>query len=283
MPLPYQLLALDMDGTLLDSTKQVLPATREAIRKLAESGVAIAFCTGRNPTELTDYRRELPFIRYGSLVSGALAYDFGTDGGHDGRTLAVQPLPTDLIEKIVTAGLLEDAMVHFLCTDASVASQRDINRMDSLQLSIYQSMFDRLCTRSDDPIGYAREHEGTVLKVNLYHETAEARERTYQRLCDLDVELARAEITSVETTARGISKARGLEALCRELGITMDQVVAVGDAPNDVDALRAVGAPVVMGNATDDIKALAQLVVSDNDHNGIVDAIRHYWPGALEG
>ena len=53
----------------------------------------------------------------------------------------------------------------------------------------------------------------------------------------------------------------------------MGQVVAVGDAPNDAAALQAAGCAVAMGNADPQIKAMADLVVADNDHDGIVEAI----------
>lgn len=273
--LPYKLLALDMDGTLLDSRKQVPPRTRAAIRGLAARGVAIAFCTGRNVTELSDYRAQLPFIRYGSLVSGALALDFETN-----QALAVTPLATDLACQVIQAGRAEGAMVHMLCLNASVTEQRFIDRMDTYHMAIYHDMFDRLCTRADGVEDYVRSHEGQVLKVNLYHRDPQSRLRTRSRLEGLPLKLADAETTSLESTAEGVSKDRGLAALCQGLGISMGQVVAVGDADNDTDALRAAGYAVAMGNATPTIKGLADLVVADNDHDGIVQAINCLFPHA---
>lgn len=264
----YKLLALDMDGTLLDSHKQVLPGTKAAIDELAASGIAVAYCTGRNPTELTDYRAGLPSIRYGSLVSGALSYDFGTD-----EALGITPISTELACQIVEAGLAAKAMVHMLCLHSSVTSQRYIDHMDRYGMGVYHGMFDRLCTRTDDLEGYVREHEGEVLKINLYHLDADARLKTRSKLESLPLKLAYAETTSLESTAAGISKDKGLQAICQHLGITMDEVVAVGDAPNDTDALRAAGCAVAMGNATPEIKEIADIVVADNDHDGIVEAI----------
>lgn len=268
MPSPYKLLALDMDGTLLDSHKQVLPRTREAIAQLAASGVAVAYCTGRNPTELSDYVAQLPSIRYGSLVSGALAYDFSSQ-----EALSVTPLPTEACCHVIETGALENVMVHLLCVGTSVARQTDIDRMDQVHMGIYHGMFDKLCTRAEDLEEYVRAHEGQVLKTNLYHLDNAARERTRARLAGMGLKLVDAEETSLECTARGISKDKGLRAVCDALGIGMDQVVAVGDAPNDTDALGAAGCAVAMGNATPQIKEIADLVVADNDHDGIVEAI----------
>lgn len=70
-----------------------------------------------------------------------------------------------------------------------------------------------------------------------------------------------------------MSKAEGLSHLCDYLGITLAEVVAVGDAHNDTQALQVAGLPIAMGNATPDIKALAKMVVADNDHDGIAEVV----------
>jgi Cof subfamily protein (haloacid dehalogenase superfamily) len=268
MTSPYKLLALDMDGTLLDSRKQVSPKTQQAIEELAKTGVAVAYCTGRSLPEMRDVRRALPFVRYGSQVSGALTYDFETD-----TVISATPLSTDICLQLIRAGALENAMVHMHCVHASVTRQVDIDRMHLVRMATYRSMFEEVCTRTDDLEAYVREHEGQVLKINLYHMDTESRERTRRRIQGLPIKLADSERTSLESTAQGISKDKGIERICSRLGIGMDQVVAIGDAPNDTDVLRAAGCAVAMGNATPEIKQLADLVVADNDHDGIAEAI----------
>lgn len=264
----YKLLALDMDGTLLDSHKHVLSKTKAAIEQLAARDVAVAYSTGRNPTELGPYVEELPAIRYGSCISGALVYDFS-----EKRSLFVRPFQTELALGVLEAASPEDVMVHMLCVDASVAREADIQHMDDFHMGIYQQMFTERCTRANDPTAYVRENEGKVCKINLYHRDTEARERTRKRLAGLPLQLADAEVTSLECSPAGVSKAEGLEKLCEHLGITLAEAVAVGDAPNDTAALKVAGCAVAMGNATPDIKELADLVVADNDHDGIVEAI----------
>ena len=145
--------------------------------------------------------------------------------------------------------------------------------MPQLGMGIYQGMFERICTRVDDVGAWVLAHPGEVDKLNLYLESPEARDRMRERLADLPLQLANSEESSLECSALGVSKAEGLRALCEHLGITMEQVVAVGDAPNDLDALRAVGLPVAMGNATPEVLACARIVVSDNDHDGIVEIV----------
>lgn len=270
----YRLLALDMDGTLLDSHKQVLTETASAIERLAARGVAIAYSTGRNPVELSDYVAELPAIRYGSCISGALVYDFATHA-----SIFARAFDTKLALDVLGIAAEEQPMVHMLCANASVAQERDIRRMESFHMGIYQGMFDRLCTRVADPADYVRAHAGEVCKINLYHTDEASRARTRARLegAGLPLQLADAEVTSLECSPAGVSKAEGLSKLCEHLGISLAEVVAVGDAPNDTQALRVAGLAVAMGNATPDIKRLADVVVADNDHNGIAEVIERYF------
>lgn len=270
----FRVLALDMDGTLLDSHKRVLPQTAQALEQLARSGVAVALSTGRGLAELVDYLAELPFVRYGSLVSGCMTMDL-----QQRRAIQKHPLPTATALGILDVARQTNAMPHLLTTTASVTSENNIQHMASYHMGVYQDMYERVCTRTNDFAGYAQSHDGTVLKINLYHHTPEEREKSLSLLQGkviggVRLTLARAETTSLECTVQGVTKTTGIAAVCDLLGCTLDNVVAVGDAPNDLDMLRSAGCSVAMGNATDEVKATANLVVSDNDHNGIVDAIQ---------
>lgn len=265
----YKLLALDMDGTLLDSHKHVTPRTHEAISRLAERGVAVAFSTGRCPAELFAYEQELPAIRYGSCASGALVYDF-----HTNTVLSKTPFSTPLALQVVEAGSHEDAMLHMHAIFDTFARESDIRHMDDFHMGVYQEMFDHLCHRFDDAATCVKELDGNLLKINFYHKSPEARDRTRRRLERLPLELVDAETTALECSVGGVSKAAGLSRLTELLNITLDEVVCIGDGENDREALKVAGCPVAMGNASGSIKALARLVVADNDHDGIAEAIK---------
>jgi HAD superfamily hydrolase (TIGR01484 family) len=117
-----------------------------------------------------------------------------------------------------------------------------------------------------------------VLKLNLYHRDEASRARTVERIkaAGLETALALAESTSLECSAKGIDKGVGLKKLCEHLGLPLEQTIAVGDADNDTMALKTAGLAVAMGNATEPIKALADVIVADCDHNGCAEAIDKY-------
>ncbi|MBR1628802.1 MAG: HAD-IIB family hydrolase [Lachnospiraceae bacterium] len=89
-------------------------------------------------------------------------------------------------------------------------------------------------------------------------------------------EFAYTETTSLEMTPKNVSKGSGLKLLAKHLGIEIQDVVVVGDAENDRTMFETAGFSVAMGNALDAIKAIADAVVADNDHNGVGEAIRKY-------
>ncbi|MBR3224055.1 MAG: HAD family phosphatase [Atopobiaceae bacterium] len=266
----YKLLALDMDGTLLTSDKRVLPKTRAALEQLAERGTPLAYCTGRNNLELLHWPQELPFIRYGVLASGAIIYDFA-----EGRALKTRALDVDSLLAALEIAQAEEVMPHVMAVHASVVRPCDLTNMVHFGMGVYQGMFERICTLDDDPASWIRANPGQVVKLNFYHTSSQARDRTRARLAaaGLPLTLANAEEGSVECSAKGVNKGDGLRILASHLGATLAEVVAVGDSDNDVAALSAVGMPVAMGNAPQEVCELARLVVADNDHDGIVEVI----------
>ena len=261
-----RLLALDMDGTLLDSTKHVRPRTAEALERLAGQGVPLCFCTGRNVAELRPYLPELPFMRYGVLVSGAVVRDL-----HTQEIVSISPLSLEQALEVIRIGQREDAMAHALAVDESVLTTRDLARLEQVHMEVYRPLYETCATHVRDIVSAVKDHSNDLLKVNLYHTSPEARDRSRARLQHLGLSLADAEDTSVECTAAGVSKAMGLAALCDHVGCTLGETVMVGDAGNDLEALGAVGMPVAMGNATPEVKEAAMMVVSDCDHDGIVE------------
>lgn len=264
----YKLLALDMDGTLLNSHKRVTPRTAQALSELAARGVPIAFCTGRNVAELRPYLDELSFIRYGVLVSGALVRDFASN-----EAIVSYPHDLNVALKLIEMGEREDAMVHVLTTGDSFIAKRDMGRLEDVGMGVYRPLYETCAVHVDDLADAVKAYEGEVLKVNLYHLSTESRERSRRRLEGMRITVSTAETTSLECSPLGISKARGLAALCEHVGCTLEDVVMVGDADNDLEVLRSVGMPVAMGNAVPEVVRVAKLQVADCDHDGIAEVV----------
>ena len=98
-------------------------------------------------------------------------------------------------------------------------------------------------------------------------------------MAGVPVEMARSEVSSLEFSPQGVTKATGLLALADLLGIDRAATIAVGDADNDLDMLRAAGLGVAMGNANERAREAADVTVADNDHDGCAEAIRRFLLG----
>lgn len=270
----YKLFAFDMDGTILTSDKKITQATIAKLDELARRGVYVVVSTGRALAEIADYKKEFQAVSYGIVISGGIVYDFKA-----AQALSIHSVPEKFILELIDAGLDEGAMIHLLTLNDSITSSKYISQMEKFNMGIYQSMFERICTRCDDLKKFVLDNPNKVLKVNLYHRDKESLDRTVERMKDSGLNLIFAEGTALEASPQNISKGSGLRELCNVLKISVDECVAIGDGFNDYEILQTAGVGVAMGNANDEIKKIADFVTDDNDHDGVVKAIEKFFNG----
>ena len=268
----YKLLAIDMDGTALNSQKKISPRTAEAIQNLIQRGVYVVVSTGRNLAEILDYRDDFKSMHYGILISGGMIYDFLND-----KPIKIHGLDEKTIFKLIDFGLETRAMIHLHTVKKSVAREEDIQNMAAFDMGVYQSMFDRICERCDDCKEYVRTHPGEVIKVNLYHRDKISRDKNFERINQLNLSISYAEAFNLEMSPANITKGSGLCELCDFLKINLAETVVIGDADNDREILQTAGLAVAMGNASDEIKKLADFVTLDNDSDGVATAIDKFF------
>lgn len=266
----YKLIAFDMDGTLLNSRKEISPRTMEAIARAASAGKTVALDTGRCIPELTPYLGSIPGLRYAVCGSGSMVYDVEAR-----RVVRSRPIPVELVRKILDASRLEDLMVHIL-SERSVVESSKIERMEHFGLGRFRPLFERIVTPVEDVYAWYESNPVPLEKINLHHATAEGRGRTRGRLAPLGLSLADELESSLEISAPGVDKGSGLRELCGILGISPDECIAVGDSYNDLEMLRTAGLPLAMGNANESARSLARAVLPDCDHDGCAEAIDKY-------
>ena len=270
----YKLAAFDMDGTLLNSRKEIPASAALACKRAAAAGRIVALDTGRAVTELTLFPLTEMGIRYGSCACGTVIYDF-----EDSLVLAKKTIPESLVPTIVEVSVLEDLMLQVMVDGISYVEAADVKRMEHFQMGVYRPLYEATTSYADDVRAFALEHADRINKMNLYHASPEGRARTLSRLSSLPLDFTFAETTSLEITPQGISKGTGLADLCSVLGISIAEAIGVGDAFNDVPMLKMAGLGVAMGNSNEAALEAADVVVADNDHDGIAEVIDRYLLG----
>ena len=265
----YQLIALDLDGTLLNSRKEIPPEAVRAIREVCGAGKTVVFDTGRAVPELAEQIALLPEVRYAVFASGAGLYDI-----RDRKAFGLRGLPEDQLKRILALARTVEVMPQIVLPDRDVIQASHMERLEDYHMGVYRPMYEKAMTLVPDIFAFAENIREPVLKLNLYHIGLQERIRTRERLASPELELVYSEVSSLECSAAGVSKGSGLRRLCGMLGVPVEDCIAVGDADNDIPMLRAAGLGVAMGNAPDHVKAAADRIVSDQDHGGCAQAIR---------
>lgn len=265
------IIAVDLDGTVLDAEKKVTERTLAALEAAAESGIWVVPATGRILKGMPEEILKLGWIRYMILANGATVWDRGAEsclyraeisaetGLEVFRWLDGFPVIYDCYQDNqgwMTASMWENA-------EAYAPSPFYLQHIRTLRR----------------PVPDLKEHirrSGTSLqKIQAFCRTTETQReligRTAERFPQLAVSTSVAR--NVEINDGRANKGAALTALAERLGIPMEKVVAFGDGTNDLSMIRAAGMGVAMGNAAEEVKAAADRVTAGNGEDGVGIAV----------
>lgn len=269
-----KLIALDLDGTLLDREKKIPSKNKQVLECAANSGAEIVFATGRYYTAIPAELRCLPYSRYVITENGAQVLDLL---GNQVIYSADLPLcrAVDLISQIRQTG----AIVGCYQSGAGWMSDSDYDQIDSFTVNAANS---QLIRASYSPVADMEEHilkTGKGLqKVSAFFRSPEERDK---QMAQLSLQLpvynfSRTIETNIEINSKEADKGIALKALCSFLGISLSETMVIGDELNDLPMLLAAGKGVAMGNAPQEVKDAADEVTLDCDHAGVAYAIEKH-------
>ncbi len=266
-----RLIAFDLDGTFLDTAKNVPEKNLAALAAAAERGIYTVPATGRIYDGIPKALRELPFMRYYICINGAYVCDAA-----ENAVIHRAEVP------------LETALKFYEYMDGKPALY------DCYQNGrgyMTRSMYDRAEEYIQDPgilhllktlrvpvpelKAYLREKGEDVQKLQAYYADTAERDMELARLPAAFPELlfSTSVKNNIEVNYRTAGKGNGLAALCRHLGMDMADAVAIGDSSNDTDMLLAAGCGIAMANALPQVKDAADALTLSNDECGVADAI----------
>lgn len=264
-----RLLALDLDGTLFTTDKQVSPENKAALRLAKEKGVKIVITTGRPLKAIGNLLEELG-------LQGRDQYSITFNGGlvqrNDGTVLAHHPMSMDEIAQ-VQAVMAQLALPVDVISDGTVYSIPGQGKTSLYHTANPMLDFIQLDSLADLP------KDKVYNKIVIVCEADYLDERIAQLPASLSqqFEVFKSREIILEVMPKGVHKAQGLADLCQELGASPHQVMAMGDEENDLTMLAWAGWGVAMGNAVPAAKAAARLSVTrTNDQSGVAEAIYRY-------
>ena len=270
----YSLIALDMDGTLLNSELKLSEGNRSAVERAFAAGKQVILSTGRCLSEIRDTLKLLPQIRYLVCENGSCVYDCKYD-----QTIHVDPVPMEEVQFILKLVKGERCAIQVFHENQSYFNQPDDHWTDACRVGNYRGVFNRNSIWDAKLFDNYGQHPYRIEKVNLYFDNVRTRDRIYAVLEQRPLKLAVSIGYMIEVVSEKADKGVGLKKLCDHLGLDISETIAMGDSANDLEILRVAGFSAAMGNACPEAKAAADIVTEDCDHDGVAKIIDEYLLG----
>ncbi|MDM0454929.1 sugar-phosphatase [Clostridium perfringens] len=256
----YKLVAIDMDGTLLKEDKTVSEKTKEAIKKAREKNVKVVLATGRPVDGVKRYLEELDLCHddeYVLTFNGAIVKEVGPDRVICRDTLKGSDLKY-LYEISQNVGVNIHAFSNFGCVTPKMNKYTELEgRINGIEV----------CEADYNDI----KEDEEIIKIMMIDEP-EVLEEGIKKLPEEVYEkytVVRSAPYFLEFLSKTCNKGEGVKSLAESLGIKRAEVIAIGDAGNDLHMIEYAGLGVAMGNAFEEVKEKADFITKSNEEDGV--------------
>ena len=267
-----RLICLDMDGTLLDDDHATVPQRNvSALRAAAERGAATVISSGRAWDLLREVDAQLGVTKYAVLSNGAAVLDV-TSGEWIYRSCLPDQARVPLIDLLLEWGL----PFEVYCQGKNYIQ---LDRKEQVLSCAFTPQFQRILANYSQFPACMNDAlpEGTVEKIHVFYVPPERRQELVERALGWGpLSVTTSFQNNMEFTAPGVNKGTAVQALCARLGLGPEQVMAFGDAGNDLELLRWARWSFAMANATEDAKQAARYVTGSNHEAGVGMAVERY-------
>ncbi len=263
-----KIIILDIDGTLVNSKKEITPETLKYLRMIQEQGHIVALASGRPYPGMKQYIDALSLEKYGGYVlsfNGGMVIECAA-----GRVVYQKTIPNryakvlyDFAKKRKIGMVTYDGnrVVTGTDTDGYMEFEARLNNME-------------IC-KVDDFCGYV-DFDMPKCLMTAEPEQAEVYEKELRDMLSPELNVFRSEPYFIEITTKGVDKAESVARLLDVLGMKREQCICCGDGFNDRTMVEYAGIGVAMGNAQDVVKEAADYVTASCDEDGIVEVIKRF-------
>lgn len=273
-----KLIALDMDGTLLNERGVLSAGNRGALEEAMKQGIHVVIATGRVFSALPADVLSVPGIEFAITSNGANVVRL-----KDRETLYSNLIERQSVEKIMDILKDPDIMAEVFFDHDVFAEKECLDHLERFGMLTEKSRQYTLSTRKpvDSVIRLVQENEAQLENINLIFRDAKRRGEIWDRLLKMEgITVTSSMPHNLEVGGATTSKADGLAHLAGLLGIGQGEIMACGDSENDMAMLRYAGLSVAMGNAVQTVREAADTVTGSNAEDGVAQAIRRYALGS---
>ena len=274
-----KLIALDLDGTLLNMEKKVPQGNYQALKEWEKAGIQIVPATGRGVGGIPPMIRELPGANYAITTNGAVVADLKNN-----KAIKTCGLSNEMIQRILNIAKKYHSATDPFIDGRAITEPASIDHMDEFGLSPEMQKLIR-DTREVVPnvMEYVKTTGAEAEKVNIFMADLEEREVLRKELMAIpELSISSSMYNNLEVNAKGADKGSALLWLADYLGIDREETMSFGDGENDIPMIQAAGIGVAMENALDTVKAAADMITLKNDEDGVAAAIRKIIFGSSE-
>lgn len=278
-----RIIALDLDGTLLDSEKRLSEVNRAALARAAEKGVLIVPTTGRFFGMMPPAVRDLPFVRYAITINGAQVYDRETD-----TAIVRDEIPLDMALGVME--VLDRFDVIYDCYRQNWGWMTAALQEKAADYATNEHYL-KMVREFRKPVPELKAHlkatanDGDVQKIMLFARNTQVSDLSSQVLDAIRLELAarfpEIKVTSstwnnIELNIRTAHKGNALKRFAEHLGLGLANCMAFGDGMNDFTMVEAAGLGVAMANAEPEVKRVAKWIAPSNDDDGVAAGLEEW-------
>lgn len=244
----------DLDGTLFDNQKNVLPSSIQAIKQLQENDILPVIATGRSIFEI---QYVLDATGIDSIVSSN-----GSFIQYAGQKLYAAVIAEDLLDQLTDFADRQHDPLGYFNNRAFRLSQSTQDTRDNYHLLRLDAVV--------DPTWY---HTQEINFLNVFNRN---KAELYQEAFRGEFDFVRNNPRALDTVLAGVTKQTGIRRLIKEAGLSGLPTYAFGDGYNDIEMFDEVDTPISMANGVAEVKARAKYVTTDNLSDGIVKGLRHF-------
>lgn len=266
--LQYNVIALDLDGTLTNNEKMITPITYETLMKAQKDGAHIILASGRPTYGIEPIAERLEIGNYGGYV---LSYNGGkiVDWRNKDEIYS-NSLPDEILP--ILYNYAKDKKHALL----GYAGKEIITETPDDEYVKEESRINKMGIRKVDNLLHNLPPHPTKLLMTGKPELMERAEKEIQKLVNGRMDVFRSAPFFIELVPKDIDKAKSLLRLLSAIKLTPNDMIAFGDGYNDISMLKLAGIGVAMGNAVDEVKKNADYVTLSNEDDGVAAAVEKF-------
>lgn len=268
-----RMIGLDLDGTLLNTKKELTEHTKRILSEAIGQGVIVLAATGRPYSGVPQIIREFPGICYALTSNGARVLDTRTE-----NVLIEQLLPLKSAKRALEIMEKYDTLIEVYFNGEGYANADRLARIENYHHNPYMWEY---VLKSRKPVKDIHEiiaqKNQDMDKIQGVFADMKERARAWEELSRFsDIVLVGSLGYNIEINAAGVNKGNALIRLGKLLGIDREEIMACGDGDNDISMLKEAGLGVAMANAEETVKKAADYITDSNDDEGVARAIERF-------